>query len=170
MVGDLEPNDRRKFNQFILDIYQGVRLAADSLQNQGISLELLSYDTKRNTSALEKILEKEELKSADVIIGPFSSKLTELVNEFSFRNKINMINPLRTDSEVIGNNPYSFLYHPSNETIGRRMGDYVLKNSDRRPGVIIYSTRTCVQAKARKGQLQHYYYKASAQRFYQANT
>ncbi|MEO0552705.1 MAG: ABC transporter substrate-binding protein [Bacteroidota bacterium] len=138
MVGDLEPNDRRKFNQFILDIYQGVRLAADSLQNQGISLELLSYDTKRNTSALEKILEKEELKSADVIIGPFSSKLTELVNEFSFKNKINMINPLRTDSEVIGNNPYSFLYHPSNETIGRRMGDYVLKNSDRRPGVIIY--------------------------------
>ena len=138
MVSDLQPDDRRKFNQFILDIYQGIRLAADSLQMQGVSLQLLTYDTKRSEQVLSTILEKEEMKSVDVIVGPFSSKLTEIVNEFSFKNKINLINPLRTDSEVIGNNPYSFLYHPSNETIGRRMGDYVLQNSDRRPGVIIY--------------------------------
>lgn len=139
MVSDLQPNDRRKFNQFILDIYQGIRLAADSLNNRGLAIKLLTYDTKRSAITLKTILEKEEMLDLDVIIGPFSSKLTEIVNEFSFKNKINLINPLRTDSEVIGNNPYSFLYHPSNETIGKKMGEYVLKNSDRRPGVIIHS-------------------------------
>ena len=138
MVQDLKPDDRRKFNQFVLDIYQGIQFAVDSLTKQGIKLELFSYDTKRSPRETQKILEKEELKSMDVIIGPFSSKLTEMVNEFSFSNKINIINPLRTDSEVIGNNPYSFLYHPSNETIGRRTADYVQKNVDKRPGVILY--------------------------------
>ncbi|MEM6524810.1 MAG: hypothetical protein AAGF85_09105 [Bacteroidota bacterium] len=138
MVSDLQPNNRRKFNQFILDIYQGIRLAADSLRNKGLAIKLLTYDTKRSASTLKTILEKEEMQGVDVIIGPFSSKLTEIVNEFSFKNKINMINPLRTDSDVIGNNPYSFLYHPSNETIGRKMGEYVLQNNDDRPGVVIH--------------------------------
>ncbi|MEM9857923.1 MAG: ABC transporter substrate-binding protein [Bacteroidota bacterium] len=138
MVNDLQPNDRRKFNQFILDIYNGIRLAADSLNRKGVRLKLLSYDTRRSERQLESILEKEEMLSVDVIIGPFSSKLTERVNEFSFKNKINVINPLRTDSEVIGNNPYSFLYYPSNETMGKKMAEYTLKNKDRRPGVIIY--------------------------------
>lgn len=138
MVRELEPNQRRKFNQFVLDIYLGVQLAVDTLRKQGVELKLYTYDTKRNKAVTQEILEKDELKSMDLIIGPFSSKLNDLVNNFSFVNKINVINPLRTDAEVIGNNPYAFLYHPSNETTGRRTADYVAKNVENKPGVIFY--------------------------------
>ena len=138
MVHDLEPNERRKFNQFVLNIYLGVQLAVDTLRKQGVSLRLLTYDTKRDVAVTQEILEKEEMKGMDLIIGPFSSKLTDMVNDFSFANKINVINPLRTDSEVIGNNPYAFLYHPSNETVGRHAADYIVKNMKKKPGVIFY--------------------------------
>ncbi|TRX55979.1 ABC transporter substrate-binding protein [Fulvivirga sp. M361] len=138
MVKDLEPDERKKFNQFVLDIYQGVELAVDSLRGKGVSLKLYTYDTRRDEKVTQMILEKDELKGMDLIIGPFSSRLTAMVNQFSFTHRINVINPLRTDSDVIGNNPYAFLYNPSNETIGRRMGDYVIKNMDRKPGIIFY--------------------------------
>ena len=138
MVRDLEPNERRKFNQFVLDIYQGIQLAVDTLEMQGVALKLFSYDTKRNEAVTEDILAQEELRGMDLIIGPFSSRLTEMVNEFSFVHKINVINPLRTDSEVIGNNPYSFLYHPSNETIGRRTADFAAERMEKKPGIIFY--------------------------------
>ncbi|MBL6445324.1 ABC transporter substrate-binding protein [Fulvivirga sp. 29W222] len=138
LMDRLEPTVRKKVNQLILDMYQGMQLAMDTLEAQGIKVELYAYDTQRDSVATARILAKEEMKSMDLIVGPFFSEPRALVQDFSFKNKINMINPLSMDSDVIGVNPYSFLLHPTNETVGRKMAEYVAKKARRKTGVIFY--------------------------------
>jgi hypothetical protein len=48
LAATLDPSPVVKRNQFVLDIYDGVKLAADSLRKQGINLEILAYDNERS--------------------------------------------------------------------------------------------------------------------------
>lgn len=138
MAEDLEPNERKKVNQFVLDLYQGIQLAVDTLKNEGINLRLFAYDSKRSKKTTEEILAKEEMLGMDLIIGPLYSQCIEVVNDFSYKNKINVINPLSSNSDVIGQNPFAFLFSPSNETVGRKSAEYVIDNINKKPGVIIF--------------------------------
>ncbi|UII24727.1 tetratricopeptide repeat protein [Fulvivirga maritima] len=138
LMDRLAPNDRPKVNQLVLDLYDGIRFALDTLREQGIKVEVYAYDTERSKASTKKILEKEELKSMDLIIGPLFAEPRELVQEFSFQYKINMINPLSSEADVVGKNPYSFLFNPSNETIGRKTAEYVSKHARNNTGLIIY--------------------------------
>jgi tetratricopeptide (TPR) repeat protein len=138
MVSDLQPNERKKVNQFVLDVYQGIELAVDTLKSKGINIKLYAYDSKRSERATRELMEREEMKGMDLIIGPIFSQCNSVVNEFSYKNRINVINPLSSNAEVIGKNPFSFLFSPSNETIGRKSAEYVLKNLNKKPGIIIY--------------------------------
>jgi hypothetical protein len=70
MVSTLEPTPGRKRNQIVLDFYEGVQLAVDTLQKQNVNISLRAYDTERNVDKLKKYLETEELKRTDLIIGP----------------------------------------------------------------------------------------------------
>lgn len=138
MTSDLEPTLSRKVNQFVLDIYQGIKLAADTLKEDGVTLDLYAYDTKRSKRVTQSIIEKEELKGMDLIIGPLYPEPIKIANEFSYKNKINIINPLTTNSDVIGNNPFSFMFFPSNESIGKNTAEYVRNIIKKKPGIIIY--------------------------------
>jgi hypothetical protein len=125
-LSTLEPSPERKKNQPVLDLYQGIRLAADSLDRAGIHLDLLSYDTEKSVEATKGILAKEELKSADLIIGPFFADEAKAVQEFSQTNQINLIaNPVSNNSDFLGDNPFALLYQPSHETIGKKSAEMV---------------------------------------------
>lgn len=139
MADALEPDHRRQVvNQNVLDLYLGVKLAVDSLYNQGIDIELYAYDTKRDSTATKKVLEKEELKTMDLIIGPLFSHVIPHVNEFSFKNKINIINPVHTSSSILDGNPFAFLYSSSDEVVGQKAAEFVLSRAEQKPGVIFY--------------------------------
>lgn len=138
MSGDLEPNLRRKVNQFVLDMYQGIQLAADTLKKQGVEIKLHAYDTKRSKRVTQEIVGKEELKGMDLIIGPLYTDPIAVVNDFAYKNKINVVNPLSSNAEVIGNNPFAYLFFPSNETIGRTSAEFVVKNVKKKPGIVLY--------------------------------
>jgi tetratricopeptide (TPR) repeat protein len=120
LAATLDPAPVKKRNQIILELYQGMKLAADSLSNLGKHFSLLAYDNERNLEATRKILKASELKSIDLIVGPFFQEEAKPVLEFSLANQINVIvNPLSNNSDFIKQNPYSFLFQPSHETIGR---------------------------------------------------
>ncbi|MTI20944.1 hypothetical protein E1176_07915 [Fulvivirga sp. RKSG066] len=138
VVDKLEPVDKPKVNQFVLDIYEGIRLAVDSLKDSGIDIQLFAYDTKRDSVATSKILAKEEMKGMDLIIGPLYAKPIELVTQFAYTNQINVINPLFSNTDIIGKNPYSFLFKPGSEQVGVEAAKYVAKNARNKVGIIFY--------------------------------
>jgi Periplasmic binding protein len=140
MSGTLEPTPERKKNQLILDLYQGIRLAADSLKNNGMPLELLAYDTDRSVEVTKNLLATEELKSVDLIIGPFFADESKAVQEFSRANQINLIaNPVSNNSDFLSDNPFAMLYQPSHETIGKKSAEMVAEKVRNKKSIVYFS-------------------------------
>lgn len=138
LASTLEPSPVKKRNQFVLDLYYGMKLAVDTLAKQGVNLELLAYDNERNLDATKKLLQKEELKTADVIVGPLFSEESVPVQQFANENAINLvINPLSNNAEF-ANNLFTMLYQPSHETLGIRSAEWVASKVKRNTCMVYY--------------------------------
>jgi tetratricopeptide (TPR) repeat protein len=122
----LDPGPGKKKSQFALDMYQGMKLAADSLAAEGTKLELLAYDTDHDAETIKNLLKEEELKSTDLMVGPLFAEDAKAVHEFSQTNKINLVvNPISFNLDLTGQNPYAFLFQPSHKTIGQKSAELV---------------------------------------------
>ncbi|MCW5910793.1 MAG: amino acid ABC transporter substrate-binding protein [Cyclobacteriaceae bacterium] len=138
LAATLDPSPVVKRNQFVLDIYDGVKLAADTLRKQGINLEILAYDNERSADLTRKILLQEELKSVDVMLGPLFPEESKPVLEFAQANHINvLVNPASSTIEFAPH-PYSFLFQPGHETLGIRSAEWVAKNVRRKNCLVYY--------------------------------
>ncbi|MGF1638192.1 MAG: ABC transporter substrate-binding protein [Cyclobacteriaceae bacterium] len=125
-------------SNFVFDLYKGILLGKDKLQQLGIKVEIHAYDTKRDSIATQKIIELEEMKSMDLIIGPLYPVPFRIVSRFSYENKINMINPLSNNSAVIANNPYSFLLQPTFETMAKEAANFMANKVSNKNVIIFY--------------------------------
>ncbi|MEO1051613.1 MAG: ABC transporter substrate-binding protein [Bacteroidota bacterium] len=152
----LEYSEGDQVNQFVLDLYQGIQLALDTLESQGINIELFAYDNKRDSAKTALILSKPEMKAMDLIIGPIFSKPRRLVNDFAYSHKINVMHPLRTDTESIGNNPFSLLYSPCDEQVAEAAAAYAINNAKNKNAIIFYgqSRKDSVSANAYKALIE----------------
>lgn len=140
MAGTLEPSLSRKRNQIVLDLYEGMKLAADTLARQNIKISLRAYDTERNVSRIRQVLETEEVKNTDLIVGPFFQDENKVIQDFSLANRINIFNPVSNLSDVIGSNPYAYLFQPSFETLGKKSADFVSGYAKRKNCMVFYGS------------------------------
>jgi LysM repeat protein len=104
-------NDRRKLSnrsKVFVEFYQGALLALEALKKEGVNVDLFVYDTAPDTNKVKSILMKQELKHADLIIGPAYSSNLKLVSDFSKANRIPMVYPLSTSNSEMDNNPLLF--------------------------------------------------------------
>lgn len=138
LVNMLEPTPVKKKNQIVLDFYEGMRQAVDTLSRQGIKISLRAYDTERNPDVMTRLLATDELKSSDLLVGPFFQEENKALQDFSFQQKINVFNPFSNNSDLIGVNPYAFLFQPSFETQGKKAGEFLARYPKRKNNCIVY--------------------------------
>jgi hypothetical protein len=135
----LEPSPNRKRNQNVIDLYQGMVLAADTLTKQGKSIDLLLYDSERNPESVKKLLEKPELKETDCLVGPLFTEDAKPVLEFSQQHKINLFaNPVSNSSDFLNGSDHAFLFEPSHETIGRKSAELIYSHRPTKPVIVFY--------------------------------
>jgi len=137
MVSTLDPAPTRKKSQFILDFYEGMKLAADTLDKQGIKISLRAYDTERNVEKIKTLLATEELKSTDLLVGPFFPEENKPIQDFSLTQKINVFHPMWNNIDA-GVNPYAFLFQPSVETQGKKSGEFLATYARKKNCIIYY--------------------------------
>ena len=140
---DVKEDRRLNSNQWVLDLYQGIQLAHKDLLSQNIALDLYAYDTERDSIRTAEILSMDEMKSMDLIIGPLYPAPSELAASFAFSQKVNILNPLSSNTEIISHNPYSFLLHPGDETQAKVAAEYMQGQLDKdKKTLIIYGSRS----------------------------
>jgi len=140
MVNTLDPSPTLKRNQNVLDLYEGMKLAADTLAKQGVKISLRAYDTERSADKIKNILNTEELRNTDLMVGPFFQEETKPMVEFSLTQRINTFNPLHNNIELIAINPYAFLLQPSLETLGKKSGQFLGDYVKKKTCVVFYGT------------------------------
>lgn len=115
-------------NQFVYDMYEGVRMAVDSLKRRGIKINLFAYDSEKDDEKVKEVLNMPELKSMDLIIGPVYPALYPLVNEFGLRNRILVVNPLSQNHTLTEQNSFVYLFQSTLQTYAGQAARYASKN------------------------------------------
>jgi len=138
MLEDINPNNLRRSNQFILDIYEGIKIGINSLREKGIIVNLYAFDTEKDAFTTQKLIDSGELDGMDLLIGPLYPETVKLVSDFSLKKRINMFNPLSSNSDLIENNPFSFLLKPTYENMAYAAADYIKKNQHNKNAMIFY--------------------------------
>jgi TolA-binding protein len=140
MVNTLEPTPNKKRNQIVLDFYEGMKLAIDTMNTGKVQFSLRAYDTERDNSKIKNILATEELRNTDLLIGPFFQEESKPILEFSLTNRINVVNPFGNNSDLILNNPYSYLFQPSIETLGKKSGEFLANYATKKTCFVFLGT------------------------------
>lgn len=138
MMTTLDPTPARKRNQLILDLYEGMKMAVDTLGRRGVKIDLRAYDTERKAATISRLLKTPELLNTDLIVGPFFPDENALVQEFSMKNRINVFKPFTNNLEMVGANEFGYLMQPAYETIGRKSAEFVAENLTRRKNCMIF--------------------------------
>lgn len=138
VVTRIDATTSRKPNQFVLDLYEGMMMAVDTLAKQGIKINVRAYDTERRPEKIKSMLLMNEMKSSDLIVGPLYSEENTMIQEFSMVNQINLFNPISNNYELIRQNQYGFLFQPSNETIGSESAKFLADTKRNKKCMVFY--------------------------------
>lgn len=110
-----QPKNDPSVERFV-NFYAGSLLAIKEAKQRGISFEIYTYDTEKTEDRVKDILNKAELKTMDLIIGPAFSNQVSLVGDFAKANKINTLIPFTSKVPDIDSNPYLFQFNPGQDS------------------------------------------------------
>lgn len=128
----------RMMNDWPVKFLLGMKLGLEKLAEEDININLMTFDTRASAQITKQILADPALKELDLIVGPaYQGPIAEVVR-FSKENKINFINPLSSNGEILLNNPFAFLYYPSNESLAIEAAKYAKANFRKNKNVAIF--------------------------------
>ena len=106
---DLSKNNASKTKKSrpmsFLQFYEGFMIAAETMENKGMKLDLTVIDVTDNLSTAENAVKQIENKDVDLIVGPFFGNAFEVVEEYAKANNIPVVNPMTTRKSVIEDSP-----------------------------------------------------------------
>ncbi len=105
-----------KGEQYVYDLYTGIRLAHDSAKKLGTKIRLVSYDYGKDSAGYYAMIDKPELRQYDVVIGPLQNSLGPKASDFADSSRTIVINPLSNNSKFIADSQYVYLFKPTVET------------------------------------------------------
>ncbi len=103
---------RNGLSEASLDYYEGVKLALQELELNGIKLRLYVFDSQKDSFALKEILAHPDLPNLHLIIGPAASTELDEVAPFCAKHGIPRVSPLKyysapEDAHTVVFNPFS---------------------------------------------------------------
>ncbi len=120
----------KEFPKFInpgLEFFEGAQLALDSLQKEGMALEVHVFDTQSPRTLLQ-ILNSPELDGVELIIAHSTASEMISLAEFAARKKIPVINANLPFDGGVTNNPYLVLLNSTLKTHCEGIYQYIQKN------------------------------------------
>lgn len=110
-----------------LDFYQGMSFALDSLDKEGIQLDVRVYDTKSKTS-IYKLADSGILDSVDLIMGAVSGSEYLDLATVAREKQIPFVSATYPNDGGISSNPYVIIVNSKLNTHLQALYNYVLRN------------------------------------------
>ncbi len=98
-----------------LPYYQGVLIALDSIQKQGVDIQLHVFDVDQSELKARQAVSSPGFSNMDLIIGPFFSNTLNYVCNYALHNNIHVVSPLLPDRQKLRGYPNLFNVIPSLE-------------------------------------------------------
>ena len=112
---DIEQRGKKSYRQFeFIEFYEGLMLALDELDKQGISVELNVVDVSENSSqAVETAFISHRVTQSDFIVALLFRESFDKAAELAQQAGVYIVNPMATRSELCSTNPYMVKIQPS---------------------------------------------------------
>lgn len=100
-------------SNFALDYYAGLKLALDSLGKTGLKLNFNVWDTQKDYLNFQDLLNKKEIRNADVIIGPAEKDNITVATNFVKGKNITLLSPYYPSLDLAADCPNFVQVNPS---------------------------------------------------------
>ena len=124
---------------FLLELYQGIELEVVRLKEEGVAIQLHTFDSKRDLEYLNALVKDPTIIAADVIIGPVYPEESALVSAFAEVQKIPFIHPLSNLGDRYEESQFSYLFRPALSSLANGVVDALKKQGWGKSVAIGYS-------------------------------
>lgn len=116
------------------EFYFGSLVAVDSLKKLGISVNVFTYDVKRESkdnTSLKGVLSRPEMKDMHIIFGPAHGHQIPMVADFCKTHSIKMVLPFGQEHNVVQENPNVYCLNANETLLYPSVVSHIIKmNSD----------------------------------------
>ncbi len=99
----LKENNNRSAR--MVEFYQGMLLAVDSLKQQGLSVDITTFNTGNTPSDMDTLLFRNDLSDMDIIFGPFYVSQIPVLGDYCHRHNIWLVNPFAAPANLVKGSP-----------------------------------------------------------------
>ncbi len=124
---------------FLLELYQGIELEVARLKEEGVAIQLHTFDSKRDLEYLNALVKDPTIIAADVIVGPVYPEESALVSAFAEAQKIPFIHPLSNLGDRYEESQFSYLFRPALSSLANGVVDALKKQGWGKSVAIGYS-------------------------------
>lgn len=141
-VDEFSGDKRLRANQYVYDLYNGIKLAKAKLQEEGITVNLFAYDLDNDANKALELVNSPAFAQTDLIIGPLYAEPNRIASAYANQNNIPLLNPIATSSELVADQPMSFLAQPSINQQAQKVAEQVRNlNTGRRVAIYFGQAR-----------------------------
>lgn len=121
----------KKFPKFInpgLEFYEGIQLAIDSLDKEGVKLDVFVYDSKSASSPINSVVKRREFENIDLVIGHVSPNEAKLLADVGAKQNVPFINVNYPNDAGVTNNPNYVVLNSTLKTHFSELYKFLQKN------------------------------------------
>lgn len=123
-LASIDPQSLSRKNQYVYDLYLGMKLAVESSKKRGVKIILHPFDLGNSAEDAQKIIDSRGLESMHVVIGPLYPQPNETLSPYLQKNQIPQIHPISNSEQLIKTGEHVFLAQPSFETMAEKSLDF----------------------------------------------
>ncbi len=135
---EFSPNQRVRSNQFAYDMYEGIKLAKAKLQQEGILVNLFTYDVGNDPEEMLNVVNNANFAQTDLILGPVYNEPAKLAADYAESNNVLYVHPTTLATDILTNHPNTLLLQPSFERQAQQGFDFMRSQPSTNRKVAIY--------------------------------
>lgn len=111
-----------------LEFYEAFLIAINELKAEGLKINIHTFNTKRDSNEIKRILKKGIIQDLDLIIGPVYEDNFKIVQNATDSMSIPMINPIIQGTDVVNWSSYTIDMFPSDATVANQICKLIIQN------------------------------------------
>ncbi len=131
----------------MVEYYEGLLIAVDSLKRSGVSIDLYAYNSDTDAASINAILAKPEMKKMNVIFGPMNQPQISPLAAFAKKNNIRLVIPFTSKDNEVFNNPLVYQINTPQSYLYSEVYDHFLRQFPK-ANVIFLESETVDKEKA----------------------
>ena len=122
-----------------IEFYEGFLLACDTLNGSGMNLKLSVYDAPNDSLKIARLLEKNDLRKSELIVGPFHNLPSTLVADYAKQNRIPNVIPYAQQNKLLLGNPYAIKVSASSGTQVEAVAQFISSHYKKQHVIVLHN-------------------------------